>query len=124
MISDYPILGVGPGCFTNLYQKKYISPKAKEPDLRHCHNLFLQITTENGILGIISFLILHIYFIWYGLVNYIKDKKYTAIAIASIVLGVLLHGMTEFNASVFKDMWLMIGMCYWTLFNEYKFDHH
>lgn len=124
MISDYPILGVGPGCFTNLYQKKYISPKAKEPDLRHCHNLFLQITTENGILGIISFLILHIYFFWYGLVNYIKDKKYTAIAIASIVLGVLLHGMTEFNASVFKDMWLMIGMCYWTLFNEYKFDHH
>ena len=96
-------------------QKKYISPKAKEPDVRHCHNLFLQIFSENGILGIVSFLILYIYFIYYGIKEYLKNKNYISILISLIVLSVMLQGLTEFNASVFKDMWLMIGMCYWPL---------
>lgn len=121
MISDYPIMGVGPGGFTGLYQKKYISPKAKEPDVRHCHNLFLQIFSENGILGIVSFLILYIYFIYYGIKEYLKNKNYISILISLIVLSVMLQGLTEFNASVFKDMWLMIGMCYWPLIGKQFF---
>ena len=118
MISDYPVLGVGPGGFTELYQNKYISSKATNPNLRHCHNLFLQIMTENGVIGIISFLSLYFYFIWFGFVMYFKKKEYAGLVLCSIVLSVMIHGMTEFNASVFKDMWLMIGLCYFCLINS------
>lgn len=118
MISDYPVLGVGPGCFTELYQNKYISPKAKNPELRHCHNLFLQIMTENGVVGIISFLSLYFYFIWFGFIMYFRKKKLAGLVLCSVVLSVMIHGMTEFNASVFKDMWLMIGLCYFSLINS------
>ena len=117
MIADYPVLGLGPGGFTELYQKKYISPKAKNPELRHCHNLFLQIMTENVVIGLISFLALYLYFVWYGFKEYIKKKKYAGLILASVVLSVMIQGMTEFNASVFKDMWLMIGLCYFDLLN-------
>ena len=117
MISDHPILGVGPGCFTDLYQQRYISPKAKEPDLRHCHNLFLQIATENGVLGLILFLSLYLYFVWYGVRCYIEIKDYPGLVMAVVVISVMIHGLTEFNATVFKDMWLMIGLCYFDLLN-------
>lgn len=115
MISDYPVLGVGPGCFTDLYQKKYISSKAKEPSLRHCHNLFLQVFTENGIIGISSFMLLLGYFILHGIKNFYRTRRYPYLVISTVIIAVMIHGMTEFNATVFKDMWLMIGACYFVL---------
>ena len=56
-----------------------------------------------------------------GIKEYLKNKNYISILISLIVLSVMLQGLTEFNASVFKDMWLMIGMCYWPLIGKQFF---
>lgn len=112
MIKDYPVIGVGPGNFTDLYQKKYISPNAKEPSLRHCHNIFLQILTENGVIGFFSFLVLYLYFLIYGFYGYHKNRTYNSLVMGAMLLSFLIHGMTEFNASTFKIIWLIMGICY------------
>ncbi|WP_299445989.1 O-antigen ligase family protein [uncultured Phascolarctobacterium sp.] len=121
MFKDYPIIGVGPGNFTDLYQKKYISSKAKEPNLRHCHNIFLQVLTENGVIGFCSFVVLYLYFLIYGFYGYHKYRTYNFLVIGTIILSFMLHGMTEFNASTFKIMWLIISVCYFSIFDsKYK----
>lgn len=123
MIHDHPLLGVAPGGFTDLYQLKYISPKAKEPNLRHCHNLFLQVWTENGFLGIVSFMAMIVYTLYTGFNYYKKDKNVFGFMIALIVLSMMIQGLTEFNATVFKLTWLIIGLLYMECKNELNANH-
>ena len=66
MFKDHPITGVGLGQYKDNYQHKYISPKAKEPQLSHAHNNFMQMLAENGIIGFAGFLTLISCFIFYS----------------------------------------------------------
>ncbi len=64
MIKEHPILGVGNGNYVSLYDdyvKKY--PELKYPWFTHypCHNSYLKVTSELGILGIISFIFILIF---------------------------------------------------------------
>ena len=59
MFKDYPLLGVGPGTYGIVVQQ-YKMPEAKETWTRgwHAHNIFLHIASENGIIGLIIFIII------------------------------------------------------------------
>ncbi len=64
MIKEHPILGVGNGNYVSLYDtyvKKY--PELKYPWFTHrpSHNSYLKVTSELGILGIISFVCMLIF---------------------------------------------------------------
>ena len=98
MLKDYWISGIGLGseAFNTIYPF-YSYAGIVAP---HSHNLYLQIITENGIMGLVSFLWL--IFVYYKMcistvIRPYKDKmlKATAIGLAAGMFGYLLQGMFD-----------------------------
>ena len=113
MFKDHPILGVGLGQYTENYQQKYISPQAKEPNLTHAHNNFMQMLAENGIVGFVGFLIMFGYIIFKNLIAWFKGRNVYALMIVSATVCLLLQGFTEYNvgnSAVIKMYWLVLGL--------------
>lgn len=122
MFKDYPVLGVGLGQYKDNYQKIYISPKAKEPQLSHAHNNFLQMLAENGLVGFIGFTIMIGYFIFYSLLNFYKTQSPYSLMLSMSTLTLVLQGLTEYNfgnSAVTKSYWFVIG-CLLVLDSYYK----
>ena len=114
MFKDHPILGVGLGQYKENYQQKYISPEAKEPQLSHAHNNFLQMLAENGIVGFAGFVIMFGYIIFKNLIAWVKVKNVYALMIVSATVCLLLQGFTEYNvgnSAVIKMYCLVLGIC-------------
>lgn len=114
MFKDHPILGVGLGQYKENYQQKYISPEAKEPQLSHAHNNFLQMLAENGIVGFAGFVIMFGYIIFKNLIAWVKVKNAYALMIVSATVCLLLQGFTEYNvgnSAVIKMYCLVLGIC-------------
>lgn len=112
MFKDYPVLGVGLGQYKDNYQKKYISSKAKEPNLEHAHNNFMQMLAENGMVGFFGFMTMFTYIIWYNFRKFLTSKNIYSIAICAVTITLLLQGFTEFNfgnSAVVKAYWLILG---------------
>lgn len=112
MFKDHPTLGVGLGQYKDNYQKKYISPKAKEPYLSHAHNNFLQMLAENGIVGFVGFLTLLACFIGYSFKRFWQEKNPYALMMGMATLALILQGCTEYNfgnSAVMKSFWLVQG---------------
>lgn len=112
MFKDHPALGVGLGQYKDNYQKKYISPKAKEPYLSHAHNNFLQMLAENGVVGFVGFLTLLACFIGYSFKRFLQEKNPYALMMSMAALALVLQGCTEYNfgnSAVMKSFWLVQG---------------
>lgn len=112
MFKDHPVLGVGLGQYKDNYQQKYISPKAKEPDLAHAHNNFMQMLAENGMVGFLGFMAMFTYIIWHNFRKFLTSKNIYSIAICAVTITLLLQGFTEFNfgnSAVVKAYWLILG---------------
>lgn len=113
MFKDHPILGVGLGQYTVNYQQKYILPQAKEPNLGHAHNNFMQMLAENGIVGFAGFVTMFGYIIFKNLLAWFKVKNVYALMIVSATVCLLLQGFTEYNvgnSAVIKMYWLVLGL--------------
>lgn len=122
MFKDHPVLGVGLGQYKDNYQHKYISPKAKEPNLAHAHNNFLQMLAENGMVGFIGFISMFIYIAGYNLKQFFTEKNIYSLAICAVTVTLLLQGCTEFNfgnSAVVKSYWLVLG-CLVVLAESFK----
>lgn len=112
MFKDHPVLGVGLGQYKENYQQKYISPKAKEPNLEHAHNNFMQMLAENGMVGFLGFMAMFTYIIWHNFRKFLTSKNIYSIAICAVTITLLLQGFTEFNfgnSAVVKAYWLILG---------------
>ena len=112
MFLDHPVLGVGLGQYKDNYQKKYISPKAKEPYITHAHNNFLQMLAENGIVGFLGFVGMIGYFMYASFVRFWKSHSPYALMLFSFTLSLSLQGLTENNfgnSAVMKAFWLLLG---------------
>lgn len=112
MFKDHPVLGVGLGQYKENYQQKYISPKAKEPNLEHAHNNFMQMLAENGMVGFLGFMAMFTYIIWHNFRKFLTSKNIYSIAICAVSITLLLQGFTEFNfgnSAVVKAYWLILG---------------
>lgn len=113
MFKDHPILGVGLGQYTVNYQQKYISPQAKEPNLGHAHNNFMQMLAENGIVGFTGFIVMFGYIIFKNLIDWFKTRNTYALMIVSATICLLLQGFTEYNvgnSAVIKMYWCTFGL--------------
>lgn len=88
MIKDFPFLGIGPGTFDINYPK-YKTPEALENwgEGWHAHNIFLHIASENGIIGLVSFLtVIAVSFKkYFKLKNKIENNKLKNLLDAAIV---------------------------------------
>ncbi len=116
MLKDFWISGVGPGteAFTQVYPfYSYNGIVAPHP-----HNLFLQIITESGVIGLVVFLLLLFLFfknLAVGCQHFGKGNKFTIviIGIASSVAGFLLQGMFDncfYNYRVFMIFWAVLAI--------------
>lgn len=116
MLKDFWLSGIGPGteAFTQVYPfYSYNSIVAP-----HSHNLFLQIITESGIIGIIGFLLL--LFLWFkrliaGYQYFGKGNKFSVVfvGLGSALTGFLLQGMFDncfYNYRVFMIFWAVIAI--------------
>ncbi len=112
MYKDHPLLGVGLGQYKDNYQKKYISPQAKEPDLGHAHNNFLQMLAENGTIGFSGFVVLVACLVGYSFYSFFKQGDPYALMTSMSALALVLQGCTEYNfgnSAVMKSFWLVQG---------------
>ena len=115
MLKDYFLTGIGIGndSFKLVYPAYALSGIETAP---HSHNLYLQITVELGIFGLIVFMAL--LFVWMQscFTIHVNDKRSTRLIGAAIFCGiaaVLAQGMTDYiwyNYRVFLMFWLMIGL--------------
>lgn len=83
---------------------------------QHSHNLYLQITAELGIVGLIIFIVLLFIFMQSSLEFHITEKrseKLYSTALFCGIISVLAQGMTDYiwyNYRVFLMFWLIIGL--------------
>ena len=114
MFKDHPILGVGYGSYKDAYQNEYISPLAKERTLEHAHNNFIQMLAECGIVGFLAFNFMWIYLCYFALKGWAKEKNFAYLLYFCILLGIILHGFTEYNFETSvpsKIFWYALGLC-------------
>ncbi|MBR6267451.1 MAG: O-antigen ligase family protein, partial [Selenomonadaceae bacterium] len=125
IVADYPIHGIGQDVFGFEYNTKYIAPEAKErsepgkPETGHTHphNNLLKVTSEGGILGFCSFLLLHGYFFWRFWKMQRQEHSYMMISYGMtavlVALGLQLEGITDTNMNqvpIMREYWLLVGM--------------
>jgi O-antigen ligase len=117
MFADSPILGVGIGNYPLLYQK-YARGLGLEfrSEVRQAHNLYLEIVSETGLLGLFSFGIL----IWGMFGSIWKSQKslrqkglfstsHMIVAHAFGLLGFLLAAIF-LHAVFFRNFWVLAGI--------------
>ncbi|HEY6502715.1 MAG TPA: O-antigen ligase family protein [Chitinophagaceae bacterium] len=96
MIKENPLTGFGPATFYNTY-KPYAIPAFKtwvsdNPEHSTVHNYFLMITVEQGIPGLLFFLLLTGTMLYYAQLLYhrVKDPFYRILAIVTGVIVVMI----------------------------------
>ena len=115
MLKDYWFCGIGPGgdAFNTVYPR-YAYNAITAP---HSHNLFLQITCDSGICGLLVFLLIIIayYRMMFTAIRRETDKKAKIFEIAAVasVSGFLVESMTDYtfyNYRVVLLFWAMLGL--------------
>lgn len=115
MLKDYfPTgIGIGTASFSKVYPYYALSGIETAP---HSHNLYLQITTEIGIVGLIVFVAAMFFFAQGAFtlnLNEQRKAKHMSSAVFCGILAVLAQGMTDYiwyNYRVFFMFWLMLGL--------------
>lgn len=111
MFKDHPVFGVGIGQYAPKYLNEYKSPEAKEKQ-NHCHNNFLQMLAENGVVGFIGFCLLFGYILLSSLKRALFSYSPYHVLIFGSTLALLLQGFTEYNfgnSAVIKYYWTTLG---------------
>lgn len=97
MIKDFWITGVGFGYWA--FKNSYLSYSIKGTRVWHAHNLFLEISAEMGIFGILVFLwiMLLMFKTSYCFIQSSKDKYlgYLSLGLSCAVISLLVHGVGE-----------------------------
>ena len=112
MFEDHPVLGVGMAQFGDMYPQ-YISPAAKEPGLRHAHNNFLHVLAEAGFVGFLAFVGFVGYILYFSIHGWLATKTIAYLVVLADLLGVMLHGLTEYTwgaTLTMKFFWLVMGL--------------
>ena len=126
MFKDNPILGVGYGQYKTAYQTKYILPEAKERELGHAHSNFFQILGECGFLGFSAFIFMWIYFSYFAIKKWRREKNFACLMFFCVLWGFMLHGFTEFNFETSvpsKLFWLSLALCVAYINDSKNFFH-
>jgi len=119
MIHDHPWTGVGAGQFAAIYNSHYISPVSVERYHPHAHNSFLQILSEDGIIGFAASI-----YLLYGIVlflrNALRETPSSPYVIGSVAMFCALFVASLVDYLLFSGyvrpewvLWLMLGLVYY-----------
>ena len=115
MLRDYWFCGIGPG--TAAFRTVYPTYSYNAATSQHSHNLFLQLTCDSGICGLLAFLAVVFLFLktTASALSKCTDKKRSVrlIAVISGMLGFIVQGMTDYsfyNYRVTLVFWAFVGL--------------
>lgn len=101
MWQDHKLLGVGLSHWSEQYKAHYISPAAKEPDLKHPHNTFMYYFSSTGILGGCSYLVLTFGLLFDVILQLKKHPENVFLnALLWVLLTIIIHEAVD---NTFKD---------------------
>lgn len=110
MFVDHPLIGVGLHNYRKFYKEIYMKPTSKP--YNHAHNVILQIGAENGLLGLIPFLTLFFYLVYWAW----QRIRYSAgLIMFTVLLGMGVYGLSEYQLqfeSMMRLFWLLLGFCF------------
>ena len=113
----YPLTGVGQEQYGPLYNGPYFPPDAKERGHGHPHNIFLKVLSEEGLLGMLVFFLLHGYFLlrFYRLHRAARGQGVFTFGMMGMLslVGLLLEGMTDTNMNqvpIMREYWIIAGI--------------
>lgn len=113
MFKDHPLIGVGVGNFSFVYQSKYILPEAKERFLTHAHNIYLHTLAESGLVGFFGFCLFFSYTLFTSFYIWRKNSNQEALILFVSTISLLLQGLTEVNIGnhtiITRIYWIMLG---------------
>ena len=113
MFLDHPVFGVGLAEYSHAYQTKYILPEAKAY-LGNAHSNVMQMFGERGAVGGLTFIVFWIYCMFFSSRRWKKTQQPVYLAFFTVVLGVMLQGLTECNLRtvvVSKTFWYSLAIC-------------
>ena len=112
MIRDYPVTGVGLERFPEYYKKYRF--KQERQNLPHTHNNFVQITVENGIIGLAGLIYFIGFYLYTSFRNYRKNKNPYDILIFTICLGYFcIFGQIDYTLGMsngMRMMWFLLAV--------------
>ncbi len=107
-------IGIGLAPFREIYPAYSLEAIEAAP---HAHNLFLQITVELGVVGLLVFLAVIFFYAQKNLSVFVSDTRSRKLVPAALFCGtlaVLAQGMTDYiwyNYRVYLMFWLLVGLC-------------
>ena len=102
IVFDHPLLGTGPGTFPDVFPR-YRPVQGWHAFINYAHNDYLQIASEIGIIGLVSFFLIIITLLSQGFSAISSSKgwiKALYIGILSGLFGILLHGIFDGNLTI------------------------
>lgn len=118
IFKEHPVLGVGLGQAKAEYKKTGKLTKF----FTHAHSNLFQMLSENGLIGLLGYLLFVGYYFKKSFGQFISQKYTTALIIASSTLALFIQGITEYNfgnSAVMKAYWLITGvLCIAIKFND------
>lgn len=109
IFQEHPVLGVGLGQAKAEYKKTGKLTKF----FTHAHSNLFQMLSENGLVGLLGYLLFVGYYFKKSFGQFISQKYTTALIIASSTLALFIQGITEYNfgnSAVMKAFWLITGV--------------
>lgn len=109
IFADFPYFGVGPGAFGEIFANYQTLPWLYS---LNAHNHFLQILTENGVIGFLVFIALILSCLTPLVNKGLKKNIFWGATVVSI-FGLLLHSLIDYDfstVSLFSIFWLLVGV--------------
>lgn len=128
MIRDRPLLGVGKGNYTTVmdqYRERYGAGSHS-----HAHNTLLEVTAENGLIGLLGYL--YIWFVFFReMIRSVKPEtgsltRGVAVGAIGALVGFHVAGLFEYNlgdSEVDAMMWFIVGLGLAARAGHFEKDH-
>jgi len=109
MLESHPWTGVGMGNYALVYPE-YALSRWQDP-LGHAHNYYLHVGAEAGLVGLLSYVMLVVAWLWYAWKGAVRTSGYWQ-GVALGVLGVLTHLTVHnlFDNLYVHGMYIQVGM--------------
>lgn len=109
MIGSKPIFGFGPGNFYHFYKhytlERFSTYVSNNPEKSGVHNYYLMVATEQGIPGLIIFVVMILYFIIYGerVYHSCVRKKDRDLVMAALLSSLIIYAFLLMNDMIETD---------------------
>lgn len=116
MFLDYPVTGVGAGCYPKAYKEKYILPDIdvlEKDNIGHAHSNFFQILADRGLIGIAGYFAFVISVFSCSYRDWKNHKMLVGLMAFAGWLSFFVQGFTEYSMGTFapsKFMWTSLGI--------------